>query len=214
MENQMNVEGQNTQKIGQDPIKQPPVSPVPERQKINYWMISTVVVSFIFLCIFGIYFFSTRQQSSQKNTNQLSSQIPAPTTQTIESVNTAIAFLKDGDIYVADYNGVASKIFEMKQEGIAIHNSLYIKLSPDKKHLAYLGTSGGLDAAIKIIDIKQKKKISQDVFRYASITDFAWSPDSKKIARAYEKACQSFDSLGTRLLRRGTFTLSSSIHSL
>ena len=184
MENQINIGDQNSQQKGQNPINQSPVNPVLERQKINYWMILTVVVSFIFLCIFGIYFFSTRQQSNQKNTNQLPSQIPAPTTQTIESVNTAIAFVKDGGIYIADYNGDASKIFEIKQEELAIPKSLYIKLSPDRNYLAYLGTSGGLDSAIKIVDIKQKKKISQDVYGSANITDFAWSPDSKKIVVA------------------------------
>jgi len=184
MENQINIGDQNFQQKGQNPINQSPVNPVPERQKFNYWMISTVVVSFMFFGIFGIYFFSTRQQSNQKITNQLPSQTPVPITQTIESINTAIAFVKDGDIYVADYNGEASKIFEIKQEERAIPKSLYIKLSPDKNYLAYLGTSGGLDSAIKIVDIKQKKKISQDVYGSASITDFAWSPDSKKIVVA------------------------------
>ena len=138
----------------------------------------------MFFCIFGIYFFSTRQQSNQKITNQLPGQTPTPIIRTIESDNTTIAFVKDGDIYVADYNGEASKIFEIKQEEIAIPKSLYIKLSPDKKYLAYLGTSGGLDSAIKIIDITQKKKISQDVYGSAGITDFAWSPDSRKIVVA------------------------------
>lgn len=167
MENQINMSDQNAQ--------------FPEKPKVNYWMISTVVLFLLFFGVISLYFFNVRQQSNQKITNQLASQTPVPITQTIESVNTAIAFVKDGNIYVANYNGEVSKIFEIKQEEIAIPKNLYIKLSPDKKYLAYLGTSGGLDSAIKIIDITQKKKISQDVYGSASITDFAWSPDSKKI---------------------------------
>ena len=185
MENQINVGDQNTQQIGQNP-NQP--EQIPGKPKINYWMISTVVPILIFLGAVSLYFFSTRQQSNQKTTNQLPSQTPVPIIQTIESVNTTIAFVKDGDIYTADHNGVIVKIFDTKQEEYATsfvnNKNLYIKLSPDKNYLAYLGTSGGLDSAIKIVDIKQKKKISQDVYGSASITDFAWSPDSKKIVVA------------------------------
>jgi WD40 repeat protein len=184
MENQINVGNQNTQQIGQNPTNQPSVSPIPEKPKVNYWMISTVVLILVFFGVAGLYFISTRQQPNQKSTNQLFSQTPAPTIQTNTMVNLALAFVKDNAIYTTDYNGVPDKVFEFDKEELAIPKSIYMKLSPDKNYLAYLGTSGGLDSAIKIIDIKQKKKISQDVYGSASITDFAWSPDSKKIVVA------------------------------
>lgn len=49
MENQTNVDDQNTQQIGQNPISQPPVTPVPEKPKVNYWMVSAVLLLIILL---------------------------------------------------------------------------------------------------------------------------------------------------------------------
>lgn len=92
--------------------------------------------------------------------------------------------MKEGSIFTIDFNGLSTRVFEIEKEELVLPKSLYIKLSPDQNYLAYLGISGGLDSAIKIVDIRQKKKISQDVYENASITDFAWSPDSKKIVVA------------------------------
>lgn len=184
MENQINVGSQNIQQIGQNPINQPPVTPVPEKPKVNHWMILTVVLFLLFFGVISLYFFNTRQQPNRKILTDSPNQISTPTTQINAMVNTALAFVKDGTIYTSDYDGVSEKVFDIKQEELALPKSLYIKFSLDKNYLAYLGTSGGLDSAIKIIDIKQKRKISQDVYGSANITDFAWSPDLKKIVVA------------------------------
>lgn len=64
MENQINVGDQNTQQIGQNPISQPPQ--VPEKQKINYWMISTLILATV-LVILGI--FTLSQRGKNKLTN-------------------------------------------------------------------------------------------------------------------------------------------------
>lgn len=172
MENQVNVGGQNNQ------------PPVVKKPKANLWMISTLILVFLFFGILSWYFLNTQQLRNQKNVNSLPTQTSTPTQQVNTQTNAMIALVKDGDIYVADNSGTTSKVFETKQEELAVPKSFYIKLSPDKKFLAYLGTSGGLDSAIKVIDINQKKKIFQDVYGSAYITDFAWSPDSKKIAVA------------------------------
>lgn len=184
MENQINIDAKNAQQIGENPVNQPPSTPSPEKPKVNFWVVSTVVLFLLFLGAISLYIFNLKQQPNQRISTHLPSQISTPTTLTNAINNTAIAFVKDGDIYVADYSGEANKIFAIKQEEIGIPKSLYIKLSPDKNYIAYLGTSGGLDSAIKIIDIRQKKKVSQDVYGSANITDFAWSPDSKKIVVA------------------------------
>jgi len=147
-------------------------------------MISTAILILIFIVVLGFLFLSTRQTSKQNITSQLSTQNPTPTTQINMVDNLALAFVKDGSIYTTDYNGVSDKVFDINKEELALPKSVYIKLSPDKKYLAYLGISGGLDSAIKIVDIRQKTKISQEVYGSASITDFAWSPDSKKIVVA------------------------------
>ncbi len=170
--------------MNQAPSTSPTVSSDQQKFQIKNWAISTLVISLIIIFIFCIYLIISQLQSNPKITNQLASQIPTSTTKTIESANIAIAFIKDGDIYVADYNGDTSKIFELNLEEIRIPKKLYMKLSPDKKYLAYLGVSGGLDSALKIIDIQQKRKLSQQVYGTASIADFAWSPDSDQIVVA------------------------------
>ncbi|MBU1199936.1 hypothetical protein KJ953_00200 [Patescibacteria group bacterium] len=54
MENQINVGDQNTQQIGQNPVDQP--LPIPEKPKVNYWMISTIVL-LIVTVIGGTFYF-------------------------------------------------------------------------------------------------------------------------------------------------------------
>lgn len=76
MENQMNVGNQNTQQIGQNPMSQSAKSP--EKTKINYWMVSTIVLSII-LIIVGVYFFTVIKpnllsgKSGQQPQNNISS---------------------------------------------------------------------------------------------------------------------------------------------
>jgi len=153
------------------------------RQSINKPYIWAIILITLILGIFGLYIF-VRQQSNKKLSTQSFTKIPTPTVQTNSTANTALAFVKDSAIYTTDFSGVSNKVFELKQEELVLPKSIYIKISPDKNYLAYLGTSGGLDSAIKIIDIRLKKKISQHVYGSARITDFAWSPDSKKIVVA------------------------------
>lgn len=160
------------------------IGAVQEKPRVNYWMIIAIILLLLFVGVTNFYFLNTQHQSNRETSTQLPSQIPTPITQTNAINNTAIAFVKDDDIYIAGYNGEANKIFETEQEEIGIPKSLYMKLSPDKNYLAYLGTSGGLDSAIKIVNVEKKKKISQEVYGSANITDFAWSPDSNKIVVA------------------------------
>lgn len=53
MENQNEIEGKNIQQINQNPVNQP--VQIPEKLKVNYWMISTVVFGFIFLVIMAMF---------------------------------------------------------------------------------------------------------------------------------------------------------------
>ena len=76
MENQINIEDQNTQQIGQNPVNQP--IQIPEKPKINYWMVSTTLL-FIVLLTSGGWFVlnsknktsSQRKQSTTVQTNQM-----------------------------------------------------------------------------------------------------------------------------------------------
>lgn len=181
MENQFNVDGQNIQQDIQSPVGQP--DQTSEKPKVNYWIILAILLTVVLLGSLGWYILGTKQDKGQKNINSLPTQ-PPTSESTSPVTNTAVAFFKDGNIYASDYQGTIRAIFDVEQEELTQPNSLYIKFSPDKRFIAYLGTSGGLDSAIKVIDVNLKKKIFQDVYGSAYITDFAWSPDSKKIAVA------------------------------
>ncbi|MDP3724067.1 MAG: hypothetical protein Q8R11_00360 [bacterium] len=67
MENQINDGVQNTQQIGQNPVNQP--EPIPEKPKVNYWVISTVIFAFLFLGTLGWYFLYASPQNTQKQIN-------------------------------------------------------------------------------------------------------------------------------------------------
>ena len=74
MENQMNVGNQNTQQIGQNPINQP--LPAPEKSKVNYLVISGVVIACFIIFGIGGYYLGTQKNNTPQN-NQLP--IPSPT---------------------------------------------------------------------------------------------------------------------------------------
>jgi len=184
MEDQINTEGQNTLKIEKNQTNFPCHPSLLKKSKLNLLIISTFVLFFLFIGSLSIYFSNIK--SIQKNLNQPAVQTPTPIIQR-SIADIALAFIKDGSIYIADHRGAIDKVFEINKEEFLSSENLYkayMKLSPDKNYLAYLGTSGGLDSAIKIVDIKQKKKVSEEIYGSAYITDFAWSPDSKKIVVA------------------------------
>lgn len=60
MENQMNVSDQNTQQIGQNPVSQPVQTLM--KSKINYWMISTLIL-LVILLISGVYAYTSRTKT-------------------------------------------------------------------------------------------------------------------------------------------------------
>jgi len=64
MENQVNVNDQNSQQIGQNPISQP--TEVQAKPKVNYWMISTILFAVLFLGTF-VFFFVRNQKTEEAN---------------------------------------------------------------------------------------------------------------------------------------------------
>lgn len=73
MENQINVGDKNSQQIDQDPVKQS--VQIPEKPRVNYWMISTIVLVFLLLRMVGIYVLSQKaidDNVSLTTSNQLS----------------------------------------------------------------------------------------------------------------------------------------------
>ena len=81
MENQINVGDQNTQQIRQNSISKP--APVPEKPKVNYWMVSTFILIAI-LVVVGFYVFNLKNNYSGRADQQtISINNPTPTTLTI-----------------------------------------------------------------------------------------------------------------------------------
>ncbi|MDP2632524.1 MAG: hypothetical protein Q8P25_02250, partial [Candidatus Curtissbacteria bacterium] len=75
MENQINVGDQNTQKVEKTSVSNP--IQIPEKSKLNYWMILTIAL-FILLVVGGIaYYFNTQKNRSSNLNNQ--PQNPSPT---------------------------------------------------------------------------------------------------------------------------------------
>ena len=91
MENQINMGDQNTQQIGQNPIGKP--APVPEKPKVNYWMVTTIIFGFLFFVISAMFLF--RARFNEKSTPI----IPAPSPSLIP-VETDDIQIGDDESYV------------------------------------------------------------------------------------------------------------------
>jgi hypothetical protein len=96
-----------------------------------------------------------------------------------------LAYVKDLKIFVADYSGRSIPIFNLFQEDQVVLSRTNMKISPDWQYLAYINVKPDLSWTINVIDMQQGRKIFRDIFPHAALSDFAWSPDSKKIALAY-----------------------------
>lgn len=123
MENQINVGDQNTQQIGLNPTNQPPSTHPPEKQKVNYWMISTILFACLFLVALGVYFFASTSKNKQPEettttTEQSSTNSDiSPSNQTISTTN-RFAYLKTttedirgpGEIVVSNFDGSTKQV--------------------------------------------------------------------------------------------------------
>ncbi|MBI4009435.1 hypothetical protein HY357_04320 [Candidatus Roizmanbacteria bacterium] len=72
MENQINVGDQNTQQIGQNPVNQP--VQIKEKPKVNYWMVSMLILTVLLLGVLGWYIFSAAYQTNQTGSGKLPKQ--------------------------------------------------------------------------------------------------------------------------------------------
>lgn len=72
MENQTNIGDQNAQQVGQNPTQ--PTTPIPEKPRLNYWMISTIVLVLLVIGFVGGYFYKSK---SEKQTSFISQPTPS-----------------------------------------------------------------------------------------------------------------------------------------
>lgn len=86
MENQINAGNQNTQQIGGNPVSQ--LIQTPEKPRVNYWMISSLVFGFLFFAILSV---NLLNLATAKKKNDLvippsqPSTTPVPTESTIKT---------------------------------------------------------------------------------------------------------------------------------
>lgn len=143
MENQINIGEQNTQQIGQNPINQPPVNPIPEKPKVNYWMISTIILAVLFFGFVGWYFLSTSKQAKETggNNSSVSGLTPTKTADLQPTVQTQqgsgkVAYrmtgtvLEGGDVWTSNPDGSGKQ--KLTNSG---HIGWLYSWSPDNKFI-------------------------------------------------------------------------------
>lgn len=155
-----------------------------------------IVSVFLFIGLIGAIFLFikiTQEQKIKGGTPSInpprSSEVSTPNkpvvTEEERSFDSMVAFSRKDGIYIIHINGGnPEKIFDTREEELAVKAGFIMKWSPDKRMIAYIGTSGGLDSAIKVINLADKKKIYQAVFGSAEIADISWDGNSDKIAVA------------------------------
>lgn len=108
MENQINIGNQNTQQFGQNTVSQP--TQIPEKRKVNYWVIS-IIVLFILLLVVGVMFYLLKSQKNQ-STPQNFEQKTAPSS-SLSPVNpTNISVVYAYHQYDALNNDYDTKVFK------------------------------------------------------------------------------------------------------
>lgn len=198
MENQINVGNQNTQQIGQNSTNQlPAVPPVPEKPKLNYRMISTIVLLVVIMLTGVVFFFkSSKQSRSIQSTNVEPTSTLTKTNET-SSLSTngqlvgELAFIRGDNVWISN-NGVEKQLTtDAIPTEIPYRTGLpklwysNPQISPDGKKVAYLkntNTNTDTDAralVVSDIDGKNMKQLVDDVEWMMPIIQ--WSNNSQQI---------------------------------
>lgn len=181
MENQINVGDQNTQQIGQNPINQQTVVPFPEKPKVNYWMISTILLAIAFISV-SFWFFIGDKQVANLNPNNVSRSEDVPTvfltpTESVNVVNNnpkLAVFMREGMVYTKNFdNNQETKVSRTIKVGSP-------NLSSNGKYVIYFSiihAAGGFprgDVFIADVGGSYEKKLGS-TNEFASKT--SWSKD-------------------------------------
>lgn len=133
MENEINVGDQNSQQIGQNPIVQP--TPIPEKPKVNYWMITTIILGVVFVVSIGLLFYFLSRNRNTFSTFQNQIENPKNTTtmtQTIPEKPTSIRVLGIKDNKLNEFNLINTSFNNLN---ISMDSKWTYRLSPDKKKI-------------------------------------------------------------------------------
>lgn len=190
MENQINVGDQNTQQIGQNPVNQPPATLVPEKPKINYWMITAVVLITVLVTGGVFYFLNTKKEITQYSIQkppQFQPTISPPTKDTKISTKTNdFLYTQDNQLWLGktDVNGTKPGVQKLTDQ-----TTNYV-LSNSRTKVAYV-SSGYLKVRTipsneeitlqKLIPDSYPQEIPEPEYIRA-IGNIAWSIDDTKLA--------------------------------
>ena len=193
MKNLTNIESQDNQHLEQNPVDKQ--TPSLERPKMNYWMISTIILLILLFAFGGFYLFNSRFQknigSPKKGQTQTvpTKNVPTPevTKPPVAEVINKIVILKDRGLALInpDGTGLTQIYTPPDKQGSNYVNE--VAWSLDGKKLAFsLGKNmfsgaSGSDLSIMVLDLgSNRTEVLVPNAGYHSAP--SWSPDSKKIA--------------------------------
>jgi Tol biopolymer transport system component len=143
MENQINTGNQNSQQVGENTFSGP--TQLPEKYKLNYWMISTFVLLATLIAFLFWFFTGNRQnddfiQNKISNSGSESTVISTPTETTntqIENNPKLAVFMREGMIYVKNFNNNQER---KVSRTIKVESP---NLSPNGKYITYFSIVHG-----------------------------------------------------------------------
>lgn len=217
MENQINIGDKNTLQVGKNPVGQP--VKIQGKPKVNYWMISTILLLVILLGWSGFYALNAGQQlkSQQATTEPPVKNTPTQqpiTTEPIKTGNWQFKTIDKSnldnflDLYLVEANSgeetYLGKILPYVAEREAI-------LTNDQQKVIFIQTTAGkpedlyipLDDKVVVYSIPEKKNIKQitlreikiaipnlQIPRNAILNYLAISPSNTKVAMSYGYALE------------------------
>lgn len=191
MENQLNIGDQNTQQVVQNPVGQS--VQMPEKSKVNCWMVLTIVFALLFLGTLIWHFFSFPFTGSSKPSANLKgapSVVPSPTAPITSSNNTekAIALLESiPEIQIINDSVIKAgrkPFFTPEGENGDVVTISLRESFPDDPHTSRIDTFN-INIQSKIItisDVVTNKDISLDEWKKTVNERFASDYSSEKVA--------------------------------
>jgi len=133
MENQINVGSQKAQQIRQNPVIQP--TPIPEKPKVNYWMITTIILVVFFVVSISLLFYFLSRNHNTFSTFQNQTENPqskTTPTQTIPEKPISVRILGIKDNKLNEFNIINNSFNNLN---IPMDPKWTYRLSPDKKKI-------------------------------------------------------------------------------
>lgn len=199
MENQTNVGNQKIQQIEQNPVSQP--VQIPEKPKVNYWMISTIILLVLLLGLGGFLLVNRDRTASNSSTNNQETPTPASvnvrkynivdTSSKWPTVNLTDTVVFIGLKYVLNLstpsgNNIRPFSIEVTNNYKSIGQAL---VSPDNNKLLFTaygeppqsGTQYLTSLDGKILEKIDMTKLKSNFEKQYEVLIWGWSLDSRKL---------------------------------